>query len=117
MSFDVAQYMWEMIREFRMATSKRSMPFGQMVTQLCIKAKVKMVAIDKMVPPSVGPITMGSDAKSWSMSRGATSSTSTQEPKVKDLKTRIDKWFWILFCLQVEVAKEQKKDYNHCGAG
>ena len=76
-----------------------------------------MVATDRMVPPGVGLITMWSDAKSRSMSQGATSSTTTQEPKAKDLKTRIDEWFWILFCLQVEVAKEQKKDYNHCGAG
>ena len=65
-----------------------------------------------MVPPKVGPITMGSDAKSRSMSRDATSSTNTQEPKAKDLKTRIDEWFRILLCRQTDIANEQKKDYN-----
>ncbi|GFY95353.1 hypothetical protein Acr_10g0007380 [Actinidia rufa] len=78
-----------------------------MITQLCIKAKVKLVASDKMVPSDVGPITVGSDAKSRSMSQGATSSTTTQEPKAKDLNTRIDEWFWILLCHQAEIAEEQ----------
>ncbi|XP_057465634.1 uncharacterized protein LOC130755258 isoform X2 [Actinidia eriantha] len=112
MHFDVAEYMWEMIREFRTSTSKCNMPFGQMITQLCVKAKVKLVVSDLMVPPEVGPITMGSDAKSRSMSRGATSSTNTQEPKSKDIKTRIDEWFQMLLCRQIEIAEEQKKDYN-----
>ncbi|XP_057510020.1 uncharacterized protein LOC130792514 [Actinidia eriantha] len=112
MHFDVAEYMWEMIREFRTVTSKRNMPFGQMITQLCIKVKVKLVVSDLMVPPEVGPITMRSDAKSRSMSRGATSATSTQEPKSKDIKTRIDEWFQMFLCRQTEIAKEQKKDYN-----
>ena len=113
MHFDVAEYMWEMIWEFRIMTSKWNMPFEQMITQICIKAKVKLVASDKMIPPKVGPITMGLDAKSQSMSQGATSSTTTQEPKVKDLKTRIGEWFRILLCRQVKVAKEQKNDYNY----
>ncbi|GFZ00441.1 hypothetical protein Acr_14g0000770 [Actinidia rufa] len=91
---------------------KRNMPFGQMITQLCIKVKVKLVVSDLMVPPEVGPITMRSDAKSRSMSRGATSATSTQEPKSKDIKTRIDEWFQMFLCRQTEIAKEQKKDYN-----
>ncbi|GFS44220.1 hypothetical protein Acr_00g0089200 [Actinidia rufa] len=112
MCFDVAQYMWEMIQEFRTATRKKNMPFRQMITQLCMKAKVKMVAIDKWTPPNVGPITAGMDAKSQSMSKGATSYTSTQEPKAKDLKTRMDKWFRILLCRQNDIAKEQKKDHN-----
>ena len=83
-----------------------------MITQLCIKAKIKLVVSDIKVLSEVGPITMGSDAKSRSMSLGATSSTTTQEPKAKDLKTRIDEWFQILLCLQAKVAEEQKKDYN-----
>ena len=53
-----------MIREFRTVTRKQNMPFGKMITQLYIKAKVKLVASDKMVPPDVGPITTGSNAKS-----------------------------------------------------
>ncbi|GFY87495.1 hypothetical protein Acr_05g0011340 [Actinidia rufa] len=61
--FDVAGYMWEIIQVFRTILSKRNMPFGQMITQLCIKAKVKLVAFDKMVPPEVGPITIGSDVR------------------------------------------------------
>ena len=32
MRFDVAEYMWEMIREFMTVTSKRNMPFGQIIT-------------------------------------------------------------------------------------
>ncbi|PSR88435.1 PRAME family member 9/15 like [Actinidia chinensis var. chinensis] len=67
--FDVVEYMREMIREFRTMTSKHNMPFGQMITHLCIKAKVKLVVSDVMVPPKVGPISMRSDAKSQSMSR------------------------------------------------
>ena len=104
--------MWEMIREFRTVTSKRNMPFRQMITQMCIKAKVKMLAFDKMMPPNVGPITAGSNAKSRSMSQSATSSTTTQEPKAKDLKTRMDEWFLILLCQQNDIANEQKKYYN-----
>ena len=112
MQFDVAEYMWEMIREFRTVTSKRNMTFGKMITQLCIKAKVKLIVSDLMVPLEVGPIMIGSDNKSRSMSRSATSSISIEEPKSKDLRTRIDEWFCKLLCCQTEVAKEQKKDYN-----
>ncbi|PSS30232.1 Ribosomal RNA small subunit methyltransferase [Actinidia chinensis var. chinensis] len=63
MCFDVAGYMWEIIQVFRTISSKRNMPFGQMITQLYIKAKMKLVAFDKMVPPDVGPITIGADAR------------------------------------------------------
>ena len=87
MHFDVVEDMWEMIWEFRTVTSKRNMPFGQMITQLCIKAKVKLVVSDLMVPPEVG---QELKSKSRLMTCGATSSISTQEPKSKDLKTRID---------------------------
>ena len=59
MQLDVTQYMWEMIQEFRTVMSKCNMPFGQMITQLCLKAKVKLVASDKMVPSDIGPIIAG----------------------------------------------------------
>ena len=112
MHFDVAGYMWKMIQEFRIVMSKWNMTFEQMITQLCIKAKVKLVASDKMVPPNVGPITAGPYAKSRTMSWGVMFSLTTQKLKSKDSKMRIDEWFWILLCPQAEVTDEQKEDYN-----
>ena len=46
------------------------------------------------------------------MSRSATSSINTQEPKVKNLKTSINEWFRILACHQIDIANEQKNNYN-----
>ena len=65
-----------------------------------------------MVPLDVGPIIVGSEAKSKWMSLGATSFATTQEPKAKDLKTKIDECLQILLCWQNDIANEQKNDYN-----